>query len=132
MDTQEEKQASVQGLTGTYTFNASTGGIHKFFGELEVSWTISAGRITFTTLRYKIDKTSNGGGNSANINITLHGNPKTGPSKDNCIQNAIWQPWATSTSTAISGEYINADVEFIFDKSGAADPKVTKRLAIYP
>lgn len=128
-----EESARVQGLTGTHRFSVSTNApFYRFHGYLDVSWSISAGQLTFSTQQYMIDKTGNSGGNSANINITLYGNPRHGPSKGDCIQDASWHTWATSTSTALVGGYIDVDVQFIFDKSGADDPKVTTRLAIYP
>lgn len=125
--------ARAQGPTGTYRFSASTNApLYPFHGHLDVSWSINAGRLTLTTSQYMIDKANNEGGNNANINITLRGNPRHGPSKGDCIQDARWHAWVTSTSSAIVGGYMDVDVEFIFDKSWANDPKVTKRLSIYP
>lgn len=131
MNDKTSENPTAKGLTGTYIFSVETSApFKKFFGKLEIHWSINGTLITFKTVRYLIDKTTNFGGNSADINITLNGSPPKTIAKGNCIQNAAWNSWPTTTTTGLVSGKLHAKVEFIFDVSGGSDPKVYTELSI--
>jgi len=90
---------SSSGFTGTFRYVLNSTGYHWY---------------------YRINKGSNAGGNNANVNISDYGTtPMTyWLSPDSMIQDNSFHSYPKHTRG--SGDF---DVTFIFDRTGAADPR---------
>ncbi|WP_460133462.1 hypothetical protein [Pseudomonas sp. S1_E04] len=74
--------------------------------------------------QYKITKKNNvRGGNSANVNLKVDGQSSKSP--DSMKQDGNWNSISLSRSTARRNAPM--EIQFIFDKSGAPDPRCTTR-----
>jgi len=109
----------------THTLSGSTSG---FNGELTFQHRYIDGYLHFKTLTYRITRPSNqNSGNKANINIVIDNSAGQSVinSPDSMWQDGGTYPYQRETTMRIWDKWATIYVQFIFDKTQAADPRVT-------